>query len=127
MSRKSQVSLEFVFMIASLFMLFIIILISVSEKKEQNRIAEEFITARGDCIKASDAISFAASKGDGMEINITTYNNISIYNTSFITVTLPGKPYPSASCNFIGNLGNAVYYINGTGKIKNTGGAISIE
>ena len=124
--KKAQVSIEFVFVLASLMLLFILILITTNEKNVQNKQTSEFLAARNECFEIANAISMAHSNGEGFRVNISTYYNTSIYDSGLITVTFENKQDFTASCTFFGRLNNTVN-INSSAVVKNVNGVVFIE
>jgi uncharacterized protein (UPF0333 family) len=130
--KRAQVSIEYMFSIGSILLIFGLIMFIVDFNQERNRYYERNIVARDVCIKASNAISQIYILGDGAEkiIDLTNYN---------LTITINGTidvfSYSSAdsdvnedlsSCSFAAALFETKE-INTSAKIINKWGVVHVE
>lgn len=83
---KSQASIEFVLIIGILFLIFIAILaFSIGIQQNTNKVRGDFKKTK-ECFRISRLISAVYTGGDGTEIITKTDYQITVFNTSFISV-----------------------------------------
>ena len=73
--KKAQVSIEFLFVIATILLLAIFVLYDVSNKKIQVKNTEEFLLKKNLCLEFSSFISGVYTKGMGTEAYLELMGN----------------------------------------------------
>lgn len=100
--KKSQVSIEMLFAIGTILLLFTVVLIVVIDKRTELRNTKNFLELRDDCLKISNTINEIFIDGDGTNITIKIKNNASVQE-NFLSVT-DGKN--EVYCTFPINVSN---------------------
>lgn len=84
--KKSQVSVEFLFVIGVVIFIFIILLAMTLENRVDIRDAEHILKKRAECLRLSNLISEIYNAGHGTEISTKTNYIFTVFNTSLITI-----------------------------------------
>ena len=78
MKKRGQVSVEILFGAALVSLLFIIVVLLVLNRSSQLADAERFVDLRDPCYEIANAISSLYLSGDGTDITLKIYHNITI-------------------------------------------------
>lgn len=121
--RKSQTSVEGIFVVSSIFIMFLFILGYGFERRIDEKRAEGFVLERNECIKFSDLINGAFINGNGTEIiSKINYNITTIPNSKLVFV----KDKQEIFCTVPISLFSPVSLKIGNVKLKNIGDFVNI-
>jgi len=123
--KKGQISLETVFAVGMVLLLFIIILVFSFVKKQEAIKTEQFIEARAECLQLADAFNSMLTLGTASNFSMHLYYKHQVLNTSIIRTRANDSRQEIAFCNYLGIVGP---YANLTGDIhvQNVAGNISV-
>lgn len=122
MEKRGQISIETLFAVGIVFILFSVVLVIVVDKRGELRDTEEFLELRNECFKVANMISEMSVNGDGTNRSIRLENNISVQE-NFLSVT-NGKE--EVYCSFAVNVSN-FSLVNGNIIIQNRNGRVTIH
>jgi len=125
MEKEAQLSMETLFSITIIMVIFLVILFFSITKRGELIDTERFIEKRKECSAIANSITQINLLGDGSETKIVTLSNVSIYNTSML-ISVTGKR-ETGYCNI--ERMNIANYTNLTGNltIKNINGRVDIQ
>tara|TARA_Y100000310_G_scaffold13087_1_gene13429 strand:- start:17486 stop:17893 length:408 start_codon:yes stop_codon:yes gene_type:complete len=130
-SKKGQISIEIMYSIGVLMVIFILLSSVTFDRKIDVERARDTVDKRSDCIMISNALGRVASLGEGYSSEFTTTFNFDVFTTGLIIVGDVSTSSPEeieVICTFNGNLYQD--YIDQTGlnwKVNNVGGVLSIS
>ncbi len=120
--KRGQISTEFLFSIAIIFLIFLFILFFTYEKSRDTNEKNIELKLRNECIKFSNIVSDVYSSNSGTLVNTKTTHNVSIFDDKRIVVKYEGVEVP---CTYSGYAHDKNF--TGNIKIKNENGVIVIE
>ncbi|MDO8556026.1 MAG: hypothetical protein Q7R96_02520 [Nanoarchaeota archaeon] len=122
---KGQISLEIVFAVGAVLVLFLIIIALTFVKKQEALDTEKFIEARAECVALADALSSMATLGPVSNVTMHVYYKHSISNTSVIKSFVNDSGQEIAFCNYLGVVGPYTN-LSGSITIQNLAGNVSV-
>ncbi len=127
--KKGQVSIEIMYSVGVLLIIFILLTVMTFNKKIDVEKTREIIDKRNDCNKISGSINRVLALGDGYNATFKTPHTFDVYMTELIIVgdLEPSNTEVEIICTFEGNLTKD--YLGGSGKWKaiNSGGQLHLE
>ena len=112
--KKSQVSTEFIFSIAIVFIALIMILAINFEKGKQLTDLKNFVAGREDCLEMANTINTLFVNGAYTSASVSTNNLITVYNNSRIEVSTNNTNKIIAQCFYTGKIVNTRYNLTGS-------------
>ena len=131
-SKKGQISIEIMYSVGVLMVIFILLSSVTFDKKIDVEKARDTVDKRSDCVMISNALGRVAVLGEGYTSEFTTTFIFDVFQTGLIIVG--DKIYEENTpeeieviCSFNGNLDQDYNDNNGLNwKVTNTGGVLSI-
>src|SRR3989344_3154547 len=103
--KKGQVSLEYMFAIGAIMLMFALVAFISDFSNEGNRRYDSLMTAYSKCTEIATAISSAYTSGSSTSINISAINyNVSVVDNGSIVVQSLIQNSSVASCNYLARL-----------------------
>jgi hypothetical protein len=128
-SKKGQISIEIMYSVGVLLMIFILLSSVTFDKKVDVERARDTVDKRSDCIMISNALGRVASLGDGYSSYFTTTFYFEIFQTGLIIVGDVSGSTPEeieVICTFNGKLDQDYEKDGGSWEVINAGGILSI-
>lgn len=126
-SKKGQISIEFLFSIGIVLVIFIMLIFLSFEKTKEVRGIEKILDKKAECIRMANMISGVFSLGPGAEK--TSYTDYRIYarNNTVLEVQRDGHTQlePPVQCRFSANIYDKNF--TGTFKVSNVNNIIVIS
>ena len=117
--KKSQISLEFMFTIAAIILMFLVVLIFSFEKNTEITNTKTYLAQQSECFRFSNFISSVYIGGEGTKVELKTDHNIQVYPNNMIYVD------NYALCSYIGT--SSYYDVTGNLIIINKNDKVVIE
>ena len=125
--KHGQISLEYVFAIGSIILIFALVSLIVNLNNERNSVYSGWIKDRQKCLEIADAISQIYIMGEGSSIAIPSINyNITITKNSTVDLFSKITNKSLASCSSLAKVNSTVEKLD-TIRIFNERGVIYIE
>ena len=122
LSKRGQISVETLFAVGIVFILFSVVLVVVIDKRAELRDTESFLELRNECFKVANMISEVSVNGEGTNRSIKIRNNISVQENYLFATDGKEEVY----CSFAVNVSN-FSLVNGNILIQNRNGRVVIE
>lgn len=124
MNKKSQAAIELMLVMGVIILIFISIIFIYNSKKTELNELETQLAKNKECSKISNLISLMQSSREGISINTSTKNKVTINSSGLISV---GNGTKGVVCTTSGNIISNIELENTTFNITNTGNQILIE
>ena len=124
MNKRSQAAMELLFVIGIIILIFISIIFVYSSKKTELNELEIQLAKNRECSKISNLISLMQSSREGISINTSTRNKVTINSSGLISI---GNGTKGVICTTSGNIISDIELENTTFNITNIGNQIVIE
>lgn len=128
-SKKGQISIEIMYSVGVLLVIFILLTAMTFSKKIDVEITRDTVNKKNDCNKISSAINRVLSLGSGYESTFRTVYHFDVYDTELIIVGDPviGDPKEiEVICTFEGEI-DKDYEGTGTWRVINERGILKME
>ena len=129
-SRKGQISIEIMYSVGVLLMIFILLTAMTFSKKIDVERTRDTVAKKNDCNKISSAINRVLALGNNYEANFKTIHHFDVYTTELIIVGDPDGGDPQTEievvCTFEGNI-DQDYSGTGIWKVINDAGVLKME
>ena len=128
-SKKGQISIEIMYSVGVLMVIFILLSSVTFNKKVDVERARDTVDKRSDCIMISNALGRVASLGEGYSSEFTTIYYFEIFKTGLIVVGDVSGSTPEeieVICTFNGNLDQDYSEGGGIWEVINSEGVLSI-
>ncbi|MEK6852342.1 MAG: hypothetical protein AABX59_00535 [Nanoarchaeota archaeon] len=116
--KRGQISIEVLFSVGIMLLIFFVVLILNSSKKSEAREAEIFLLDRESCVRISDAIVYSESnQGFNTTLEFNDVKNVSIQaNSSSLAVNnvYCDLPFKFRTRVNLGKKGISIYNVDGT-------------
>jgi len=131
LKKKGQISIEIMYSVAVLLVIFLVLSSATFDRKIQVERTRDTVNKRSDCIMISNALSRAASLGEGYSTTFKTVHNFDIFDTGLIVVGDLGDKGPKeveVVCSYNGLLNQTAYkdYL-GSWRVNNTEGMLQLS
>lgn len=122
---KGQASIEFIFAIGALILIFLILFYFVFERKVELNIAEGMLADKDDCNKIAGAITMAFSSKSSQTLSINTNATV---NALSRVVSAGESNYPCSFPVVVSNAsGNVIYLNKGNINVAYFNGKVTVQ
>ena len=123
--RKGQISIEMIFGVGIILLMFLVILSLSFVKKQEAIKTEQMVEARAECVMLADALSSVRTLGPTANFSLKLYYKQTVQNTSIIYSFVNDSSGHIAFCNYLGAVGPYVN-LSGLVRVQNLAGNITI-
>lgn len=121
--KKAQMSMEFLFAIGLIFLIFLMLLAVIVERQYDTRISKLTLEKLSECQRVANIITALASSNDGTKVEINTGYYLNVFYSGIIFANDNNSTYNEVSCTYVANPLNLS--LNGIVKLQKIGGIVS--
>ena len=121
--KKAQMSMEFLFAIGLIFLIFLILMIVVFDKQIETRESKLTLEKLSECQRIANIITALASSNDGTMVEIKTDYYITVTSSGSIFVNDVNTTHNEVICTYVANPLNLS--LNGQVRLQKSGGVVS--
>lgn len=120
--EKAQISIEFLFSIGLIFLIFLMLLAVILDKEYEIRVSESTLGKLSECQRIANIITALASSNDGMKIEIDTDYYINVFSSGQIFANDIDSTHNEVSCTYVAN--PLSLNLNGIIRLEKAGGLV---